>query len=108
MRNARGVAIAALLVQSLLLFFNLGLLPLWGDEYFTLRTIQQPLPEMFETLRADIHPPLYFLAARYWSRIPWIEDPVVRLRLFSAILALAASALAMWLFRSRLNDRSYA
>jgi hypothetical protein len=99
----RGVALAALAVQGALLFSNLGLLPLWGDEFFTLRTIRQPLAEMFQTLRADLHPPLYFLALRYWVELPLPGDSLVRARTLSALFTLAASAFAMRLFLPRLS-----
>jgi len=103
MPTPRGVALAALVVQSALLFSNLGLLPWWGDELFTLRAIEQPLPTMFETLRNDIHPPLYYLAQRYWIRLPFGPDRLVRMRALSAIFALGAAAYAMALLLPRLR-----
>lgn len=106
MDRLRYAAVGALLIQAFLLFSHPGLLPLWGDELFTLRTVQQRLPQMFETLQNDIHPPLYFLAQRYWIRIPLFPDLVVRLRVLSAIFALMASAYALWFFLPRLTRRA--
>jgi len=101
----RYAAAAALLIQSVLLFSHPGLLPMWGDELFTLRAVREPLAEMFETLRRDIHPPLYFLASRYWIALPFTEDPVSRLRLLSALFAWAASAYALWFLLPKLSPR---
>ncbi|SRR5712692_2561790 len=103
MQRLRWVALAALLIQAVLLFSNLDLLPLWLDEAFTIRAVQSSLPEMFTTLQGDLHPPLYFLAQRVWLRVGPAPTLVENLRMLSAAFALTASAYAMWLFLPRLS-----
>jgi hypothetical protein len=44
----------ALPLQALLLLSNLDLLDPWGDEWFTLTHVSQPLTDPF-------HPPLYYV-----------------------------------------------
>jgi mannosyltransferase len=102
----RYAAVGALLIQSVLLFSHPGMLPMWGDELFTLLAVREPLPEMFGTLQRDVHPPLFFLAERYWIRLPLTADPVTRLRLLAALFALAASAYALWFLLPRLSARA--
>src|SRR5690242_15337838 len=62
--------IAVLCVQALLLFHNLDLLPVWGDEVFTLRTVSHSLREIVTILEHDIHPPLYYFLLHWWARLP--------------------------------------
>lgn len=47
-------------VQAVLLFWNLGLLPAWTDELFTLSVAPKPWGEIVARLARDIHPPLYY------------------------------------------------
>ncbi len=37
---------------------------LWSDEVFTVTLASLPLPEFFQRLASDVHPPLYFLLVR--------------------------------------------
>ena len=53
--------LVVLLCQSVLMFWNLDLLPVWGDELFTLRTIAHPIAGLITTVQNDMHPPLYFI-----------------------------------------------
>jgi uncharacterized membrane protein len=102
MVSTRSAAVLALAIQSLLLFSNLGLLPLWGDELSTLRVSQRPVPKLLDAVRADIHPPLYFLAQHYWMKLPLPSDPVIRMRSMSALVTLIASAAVLWFAWPRL------
>lgn len=92
--------VAALLVQAALWFWNLGLLPTWGDEQFTLNTVALPWGEIAGTLERDIHPPLYYFALKLWLAI-WPPDvePIVAARAFSAVCTLAATVVLdrLWL-----------
>lgn len=99
----RSAAVLALAIQSLLLFSNLGLLPLWGDELFTLRVSQRPVPQLLDAVRADVHPPLYFLAQHYWMKLPLASDPIVRMRSMTALVTLIASAVVFWFAWPRLS-----
>lgn len=82
-----------LLLQACLLFSALDLLPAWGDEAFTLRTVAHPVREIIPIVQHDIHPPLYYVLARQWRRLPLPWSGVAALRSFSALWALAATVL---------------
>jgi hypothetical protein len=47
-------------IQAALLLTRLDLLPIWGDEQFTLEVVALPWNQIGSALAADIHPPLYF------------------------------------------------
>src|SRR5664279_3852213 len=89
---ARRYRVRTLLVfvvlQCVLYNINLKLLPMWGDETFTVETAAETPARILDIVREDIHPPLYFLLAHWWNRIPIGPDPLVRLRALSALLAL--------------------
>jgi hypothetical protein len=89
---ARRYRVRTLLVfvvlQCVLYGINLKLLPMWGDETFTVETAAETPARIIQIVREDIHPPLYFLLAHWWNRIPIGPDPLVRLRALSALLAL--------------------
>lgn len=79
-----------LIAQVTLLTHRLDLLPMWGDELFTVQAAQQPVGAMIEKVRADIHPPLYFLLAHYWTSFA-PGDVLIQLRLLSVVFALLAT-----------------
>ena len=95
----RGLLLFLLLVQSCLLFYRLDLLPVWGDEQFTLHVIQRPWAEIPPILRADIHPPVYYFLLRAWTNLPWPGTLIEQARGFSALVALLSTVLfyALWL-----------
>lgn len=86
----RPLAIA-LLVQAALLLWRLDRLPVWGDEQFTLDVVALPWGDIAETLRRDIHPPLYFALAKLWAALPLWGSEIVQLRAFSALTMLGAT-----------------
>lgn len=75
--------LAFLILQCVLYGINLKLLPMWSDEASTVVTVVEPPARIIEMVRADIHPPFYFLLAHWWNRIPIGSDPLVRLRALS-------------------------
>ena len=81
----------ALGAQSVLLFWRLDLLPVWGDEQFTLNIVRMPWREVPGVLYKDIHPPLYFFLAHSWSSVPWPLSPIVQLRALSAVVCLIST-----------------
>jgi hypothetical protein len=95
-RNALPLA---LLVQALLLFSRLSLLPYWMDEAFTLQTVPQSLSRIQIILDRDIHPPLYFSILHFWQQLPLPGTPIARARAFSALWVLLATAAVdrLWL-----------
>ncbi|MBZ5611976.1 MAG: hypothetical protein LAP38_27255 [Acidobacteriia bacterium] len=91
---ARSVPLAALLcLEAWLLFWHLDLLPLWGDELFTLNTAQHPVGEIISILERDVHPPLYYALLHAWAALPLPWAGVAALRAFSALWALLATLL---------------
>ena len=54
--HSAGPLLAALAAQAALWFWDLRLLPIWGDEQFTLNTVALGWPEVVRALAADIHP----------------------------------------------------
>jgi hypothetical protein len=92
-----------LVVQATLLFWRLDMLPVWGDEQFTLDTSAQPLSRIAALVRDDIHPPLYYILVHYWMELPWSAASIVKVRAFSGLWALAATLLLrrLWFRDSR-------
>ena len=81
----------ALVVQGCLLFYRLDLLPVWGDEQFTLDVIRRPWTEIPGILRADIHPPIYYFLAKLWVGLPWPGELITQVRGLSAVICLVAT-----------------
>jgi hypothetical protein len=79
-------------VQAVLLFWNLGLLPVWTDEIFTLEIAPLPLPEIVSRLARDIHPPLYYFQLHLIDRLAGGASPET-FRAVSAVWALLLTAL---------------
>ncbi len=87
------------LLQALLLLTRPSLLPLWGDELFTLATAGRAPAAILTAVGSDIHPPLYFLLAHFWLALPIGLDPLASLRVLSVVFALASTFLLdrLWL-----------
>jgi len=68
--NAHWLAVgAAVLLGTALRIHHLAYESLWTDEIFSLLTTDPALPlrEFWYRVIADTHPPLYYLALRWWS-----------------------------------------
>ncbi len=93
--------------QAVLLFWNLGLLPAWGDEVFTLQTVAHPIGGiLWIASNADIHPPLYAILLHAWARLPLPWTGIAALRAFSAIMTLLATFLFDHFWLRHLRPRS--
>ncbi len=97
------------LLQCVLYGINLRLLPMWGDETFTVETVSETPARIVQIVREDIHPPLYFLLAHWWNRIPIGSDPLVRLRALSALFAILTTIFLdrHWLRNASQNLRNW-
>jgi hypothetical protein len=97
----RNPLVWALPLQAILLFSNLDLLDPWGDEWFTLTTVPQPVSQVVSTVAGNIHPPLYYVLLHYWIQLPWTLSPLASMRAMSAGWALVATVVvyALWLRR---------
>ena len=89
-RRTYAWLLLCLIVQAALMTHRLDLLPMWGDELFTVQAAQQPVGAMIEMVRGDVHPPLYFLLAHYWIRLT-PGNALIDLRLLSVVFALLAT-----------------
>jgi len=98
-----------IILQCVLYGINLNLLPMWGDETFTVVTVAETPARIIEIVREDMYPPLYFLLAHWWNRIPIGSDPLVRLRALSALFALLTTVFIdlCWLRNAPLNLRNW-
>lgn len=92
-----------LALQASLLLVRLDLLSLWGDELFTLQTVQQPVEEVLRILKVDIHPPLYYLLAHWWIELPLPWGTMEKIRALSAVWMLVATILLDRLILRRLT-----
>jgi len=79
-------------IQAVLLWVRLDLLPVWGDEQFTLSVIALPWTEIPARLAADIHPPLYYALVKLWAQAlaAWPVPTLVAARSFSGVWILLA------------------
>ena len=104
----RYILVIALLMQALLLGWRLDLLPIWGDERYTLGTAAQMPRVILEALHVDVHPPLYYFLVKGWLSLPLPGDALGRARALSAIVALAATAAfyLLWLRRLPFSERA--
>ncbi len=77
-------------IHAALLFYRLGLLPIWGDEDLALERSVQPLAEMLLSLRENVHPPLYYIVAHHWLALCGWGNQIESLRGLSVLCGLAA------------------
>ena len=82
-----------LLLQAGLLFYRIDLLPVWGDEQFTLNLVARPWSEIPSALAADIHPPLYYFLTKAWIALPWPGSLLTQVRALSVVWALLSTVL---------------
>ena len=97
------------ILQCVLYGVNLNLLPMWGDESSSLVKAAETPAGIIEIGREDIHPPLYFLLAHWWDRIPIGTDPLLRLRALSPLFAILTTIFIdrRWLRNAPLNLRNW-
>ena len=66
-----------LLLGAFLRFYNLGMLPFWIDETFTIRYTSLPFEDLiFQIL--DIHPPIYYIIQKIWNNLFGVDEYSVR------------------------------
>jgi len=61
-----------------------------ADDVWTLQTARLPLPQMLDTIAADVHPPFYFLLFWPWLRL--FGDTEISMRALSLLLHYLAGA----------------
>jgi len=89
---------ACFVLQAALLFAYPSLLPVWGDESFTLEAARQPLPDLLRSYAGDVNPPLHGLLLHFWLKLPWPLEAASAARILSALILLAAgwAAIRIW------------
>jgi len=98
-RQPSPLLLIVIIAQSILYGAHLTLLPMWSDEAFTVQTVAEPPARIIEIVCQDIHPPLYFLLAHWWNRLPIGSDPLQRLRILSVLFVIVTTVLVerFWL-----------
>ncbi len=99
-RLAAGSAIGLVLALGLVARF-VTVSPLWLDEALTVNIARLPLGDLFDALRHDGAPPLYYVLLHGWMDMAGTGD--VAARALSGIFAVAALPL-MWLAGRRLAE----
>lgn len=104
--RSRVVLYSTLLFGFLLRIEDIGEEPAWVDAYLTMDVTNQPLWDVIvETLKSDVHPPLYFASVRIWRVLAGSEP--VTLRLFSLIWGILCIyliyRLALYLFNYKVG-----
>jgi 4-amino-4-deoxy-L-arabinose transferase-like glycosyltransferase len=85
-----GLAMAILLLAAALRVYDLGGRDLWVDEANGVLMSQRSLPELFESLKLDSSPPLYYIILHVWMVV--FGDSEAALRLISVVAGLALVA----------------
>jgi hypothetical protein len=92
------IAVAAVVVVGVALrFFSTS--ELWLDEALSVNIAALPVGDVFEALRHDGHPPLYYLLLHYWMQVFGEGDMAVRA--LSGVISVATLPLA-WVAGRRL------
>lgn len=65
MKKNWPIIVIALIGLLLRISHNVGI-SIWHDEAFSALMIRYPWPEMFRRLAMDVHPPMYYIALRFW------------------------------------------
>jgi hypothetical protein len=82
-------------LQACILLPSLNLLPVWGDEHFTLQAASRSVGEVWQTYADDkVNPPLHGLLVHFWLMLPWPVSKVVAARALSVLFALLATVAA--------------
>lgn len=89
---------ACFVLQAALLFAHPDLLPVWGDESFTLAAATQPLPDLLRSYAGDVNPPLHGLLLHLWLKLPWPLEAASAARILSGLILLLAgwAAIRIW------------
>ncbi len=87
--------ILILVLAAVLRLHGIAAISLWHDEAFSALLIKYPWHEMFYRIGLDVHPPLYYVALRFWAYM--FGNSVLALRGFSAFFGVA-TVYATYLF----------
>ena len=96
-------------LQVALYGIRLNLLPMWEDETFTFATAPHSPAQIIAIVRDDIHPPLYFLLAHLWIKLPIGSELLVRLRALSVVFVILTTVVLdrLWLRTAQRRLRNW-
>ena len=95
MKKTNILLLLILLLATVLRLYNLTAISLWHDEAFSALLIKYPWQEMFTRIGLDVHPPIYYVALRFWADL--FGDGLGSLRGFSALFGIG-TVYAIYLF----------
>ncbi len=99
-RSSWLVLVLCLAGQACLLLPRLDLLPVWGDEHFTLRATSGSAGEALAAVADEKNnPPLHTLLVHLWLLVGWPVSKIVAARALSVLFALASTVAmdTLWL-----------
>jgi uncharacterized membrane protein len=96
---------AILILYLALVFIKLGTTSLWLDEIMSMDFCDGNLPELFRSLREDVHTPLFYILLMVFIKIGGIAEIVGRL---PGVLAGAGCLLALYDLGKEIKDRRFA
>jgi hypothetical protein len=77
---------------------------IWFDEAYSIELIRQPLDKLIHFTSVDVHPPLYYIALKFWAFI--FGDSEFGLRSLSMVCGALASGVAVMLARYMFGGRA--
>jgi 4-amino-4-deoxy-L-arabinose transferase-like glycosyltransferase len=81
------------IVETIILLVGITHEGVWLDEAYSVGIIRHPLPEIWDLLKGDVHPPLYFYMLKLFSLV--FGESVFWLRAFSGLAVLGLFALGI-------------
>jgi len=68
-----------LIINLVLKLYFITAFPLSGDEPFTVFAAQYSFPDLYEVLKVENNPPLYFIILHFWVELTGIDTSIVRI-----------------------------
>jgi len=99
------VAVVVLAIAVGVVFRFVASTPMWLDEALTVNIAELPPSQLLDALRADGHPPLYYLLLHGWMQVVGTSDAAIRA--LSGVFSLV-SLLLVWLVGRRIGGSALA
>jgi uncharacterized membrane protein len=94
--------VCVLLVGLVLRLPRMFMLPIWSDEYHTIRLMRLPLADLLQGRYEELNPPLYFALMHIYTGV--LGEHAIILRSFSVLMSLVALVLLWLVARELLAD----
>ena len=92
--------------QAVLLFTDLGRMPVWGDEHGTLQDASVPIAALGAQMHNNVHPALYYALLHGWMSALCGGPCIIGARALSAVLLLATTVVVDRCWLRGLDPRS--